>query len=76
MWCSVQENSWEPVNLQEYKSAQELEVLGLDHLKAELQRRGLKVGGSLSERAARLYLLSQTPIEKIDKKHLAKPAKK
>ena len=71
----MQETSWEPVDLQEYNSAQELEVLGLDHLKAELQRHGLKVGGSLSERAARLYLLSHTPIGKIDKKHLAKPAK-
>ena len=72
----VQEVKWEPVDLKRYKSAQEIETLGLDHLKAELQRHGLKVGGSLSERAARLYLLSHTPIEKIDKKHLAKPAKK
>ena len=72
----MQETNWEPVDLHKYKSAQEVEALGLDHLKAELQRHGLKVGGSLSERAARLYLLSHTPLEKIDKKHLAKPAKR
>ena len=72
----TQETKWEAVDLQKYKSAQELEALGLDHLKAELQRRGLKAGGSQSERAARLFLLSHTPLEKIDKKHIAKPAKK
>lgn len=72
----MQEVKWEPIDLKRYRAAQELEALGLDHLKAELQRCGLKAGGSLSERAARLYLLSHTPIERIDKKHLAKPAKK
>ena len=72
----MQEVKWDPIDLKRYKSAQALEALGLDHLKAELQRHGLKAGGSLSERAARLFLLSHTPIEKIDKKHLGKPAKK
>ena len=32
-----------------------LEALGLTHLKAELERRGLKAGGSLQERASRLW---------------------
>ena len=73
---SLQRYTWEPVDLSKYSSAQELETLGLDHLKAELQRHGLKAGGSLAERAARLFLLSHTPIEKIDKKQLAKPAQK
>jgi hypothetical protein len=63
------------LDLQQYSSAAELEALGLERLKTELQRAGLKVGGSLSERAARLFLLKTTPPEKIDKKHLAKPAK-
>ena len=67
---------WELVDLPRYKSAQELEGLGLDHLKHELQRVGLKSGGSLTERAARLFMLSSTPLEKIDRKHLAKPTKK
>ena len=64
------------MDFSKYKSAQELEALGMDHLKSELQRLGLKSGGSLTERAARLFLLSSTPLEKIDRKHLAKPAKK
>lgn len=64
------------MDLSKYKSAQELEDIGLEHLKGELQRLGLKSGGSLTERAARLFLLSSTPLEKIDRKHLAKPAKK
>ena len=64
------------MDLFKYKSAQELEDLGLVHLKVELQRLGLKSGGSLAERAARLFLLSYTPLERIDRKHLAKPAKK
>ena len=64
------------MNLSEFKSAQELKGLGMDHLRSELQRLGLKSGGSLTERAARLFLLSSTPLGKIDRKHLAKPAKK
>ena len=40
----MQEVKWDPVDLKRYKSAQELEALGLDHLKAELQRHGLKAG--------------------------------
>jgi len=72
----LQKANWERVDLSSYKSAEGLETLGLDHLKAELQRRGWKAGGSLSERAARLFLLSRTPPEKIDRKHIAKPAKK
>eukprot|EP00243_Klebsormidium_subtile_P002494 TRINITY_DN14986_c0_g1_i1.p1 TRINITY_DN14986_c0_g1~~TRINITY_DN14986_c0_g1_i1.p1 ORF type:complete len:374 (-),score=119.03 TRINITY_DN14986_c0_g1_i1:175-1296(-) len=56
-----------------FGSAQEMEALGLERLKEELQDRGLKCGGSLSERAARLFLLKSTPLEKLDKKLFAKP---
>ena len=49
-----------------------LQVLGLERLKNELQTRGLKCGGSLTERAARLFLLKTTPLEKLHKKHFAK----
>ncbi|KAL3750230.1 hypothetical protein ACJRO7_011251 [Eucalyptus globulus] len=38
----------------------------------ELQSRGLKCGGTLQERASRLFLLKTTPLDKIPKKHLAK----
>lgn len=64
----------EPVDLSKYGSAGELEALGLNRLKAELQRHGLKCGGSLADRAARLFLLKGTLLDKIDRKHLAKPS--
>nr|KAG5688939.1 hypothetical protein BaRGS_031338 [Batillaria attramentaria] len=34
-----------PIDLDQYSSADELEPLGLEHLKVELMRRGLKCGG-------------------------------
>lgn len=48
-----------------------LQALGLEKLKVELQTRGLKCGGSLSERAGRLFLLKSVPLDKLDKKHFA-----
>ncbi|KAI3425029.1 hypothetical protein D9Q98_008407 [Chlorella vulgaris] len=63
-----------PVDLSQYSSAAELEALGLDHLKAELQRLGLKAGGTLQQRAERLFLLKRISVDKLDRKHLAKPA--
>lgn len=62
----------EPLNFDNCNSAAELEVLGMDRLKSELQSRGLKCGGTLQERAARLFLLKTTPVEKLPKKLLAK----
>ncbi|KAF9669068.1 hypothetical protein SADUNF_Sadunf14G0069300 [Salix dunnii] len=61
-----------PLNFDEFNSASELEVLGMERLKTELQARGLKCGGTLQERAARLLLLKSTPLEKLPKKLLAK----
>nr|CAB3477953.1 unnamed protein product [Digitaria exilis] len=62
-----------PLDLTKYSSAAELETLGLEKLKMELQSRGLKCGGTLQERAARLFLLKTTPLDKLPKKLLAKP---
>ncbi|XP_027350827.1 replication stress response regulator SDE2 [Abrus precatorius] len=62
----------EPLNFDAFNSAAELEVLGLETLKSELQSRGLKCGGTLQERAARLFLLKSTPLNKLPKKLLAK----
>ncbi|KAK7258511.1 hypothetical protein RIF29_24090 [Crotalaria pallida] len=62
----------EPLNFDTFNSAAELEVLGLERLKSELQSRGLKCGGTLQERAARLFLLKSTPLDKLPKKLLAK----
>ncbi|CAN6710803.1 unnamed protein product [Malus baccata var. baccata] len=61
-----------PLNFDEYNSAAEMEVLGRERLKSELQTRGLKRGGTLQEQASRLFMLKTTPIEKIPRKLLAK----
>ncbi|KAL5228173.1 hypothetical protein ABZP36_016438 [Zizania latifolia] len=62
----------EPLDLTNYSSAAELEAFGMEKLKLELQTRGLKCGGTLQERAARLFLLKTTPLEKLPKKLFAK----
>ena len=62
----------EPVDLSQFASAEELEAVGLDRLKAELQRQGLKAGGDLKQRATRLFLLKATSLSKLDRKHFAK----
>ncbi|CAL0302172.1 unnamed protein product [Lupinus luteus] len=62
----------ESLNFGAFSSAAELEVLGLERLKSELQSHGLKCGGTLQERAARLFLLKSTPLDKLPKKLLAK----
>ncbi|KAB1219612.1 hypothetical protein CJ030_MR3G011128 [Morella rubra] len=61
-----------PLDFDEFNSAAGMEVLGMERLKSELQARGLKCGGTLQERAARLFLLKSIPLEKIPKKLLAK----
>ncbi|XP_008460000.2 uncharacterized protein LOC103498946 [Cucumis melo] len=65
-------NSEIPLNFDGFSSAAEMEVLGLERLKSELQARGLKCGGTLQERAARLFLLKSTPLDKLPKKLLAR----
>ncbi|KAL0642359.1 hypothetical protein Bca4012_040649 [Brassica carinata] len=62
----------EPLNFDDFNSAKDMEVMGMERLKSELQSRGLKCGGTLQERAARLFLLKSTPIDKLPKKLLAK----
>ena len=54
-------------------SVEELEACGLDALKAALQTRGLKAGGSAKERATRLWLLKTMSLKQLDRKHFAKP---
>mmetsp|Transcript_6436 Transcript_6436/g.19498 ORF Transcript_6436/g.19498 Transcript_6436/m.19498 type:complete len:395 (+) Transcript_6436:71-1255(+) len=60
------------VNLNEYSSALELESLGLAVLKAELQKLGLKCGGTLSERAKRLYLTKGQHLSTLDPRLFAR----
>jgi hypothetical protein len=57
-------------------SASALEAHGLDVLKAELARLGLKCGGTLAERAARLFALrGRTRLHAEDAALLARPCR-
>ncbi|CAF1877900.1 unnamed protein product [Brassica oleracea var. botrytis] len=55
-------------NFDDFNSPQELEALGTVRLKIELQSRRMKCGGTLQARAARLFLLKSTPLDKLPKK--------
>lgn len=54
------------VDLDSYRSHEELVELGLDCLKQELQARGLKCGGTLEERAKRLWSVKGKEAHEID----------
>lgn len=60
--------SSEPIILGNYKDVKELEALGMDRLKEELYRLGLKCGGGLGERAKRLFAIKGLKREDIPKK--------
>ncbi|XP_064450532.1 splicing regulator SDE2 isoform X2 [Mirounga angustirostris] len=63
------------LDLLAFSSAAELEVLGLDRLKCELTALGLKCGGTLQERAARLFSIRGLARDHIDPALFAKPLK-
>nr|XP_015828037.2 splicing regulator SDE2 [Nothobranchius furzeri] len=63
------------LDLSSVTSVQQLESLGLDVLKEELSSRGLKCGGTLPERAARLFSIRGLSPSQINPVLLAKPAK-
>jgi splicing factor 3A subunit 3 len=64
------------IDLSKYANSSELEkdVSG-DELKSELARLGLKCGGTVADRAARLFLTKDTPMDKLPAKIFAKKAK-
>ncbi|XP_053568594.1 splicing regulator SDE2 [Bombina bombina] len=64
-----------PFDLLAFQSAAELETLGLEKLKLELMALGLKCGGTLQERAERLYSVRGLSRDQIDPSLFAKPAK-
>ncbi|KAJ8285134.1 hypothetical protein COCON_G00039840 [Conger conger] len=65
-----------PLDLQTVGGAVELEALGLDRLKVELMGLGVKCGGTLQERAARLFSVRGLAKEQIPPALLqAKPTK-
>ncbi|XP_058021515.1 splicing regulator SDE2 isoform X1 [Ahaetulla prasina] len=63
------------VNLMEFNSVAELEAIGLDKLKCELLALGLKCGGTLQERAERLFSVRGLARDHIDPALFAKPSK-
>mmetsp|Transcript_21404 Transcript_21404/g.24499 ORF Transcript_21404/g.24499 Transcript_21404/m.24499 type:complete len:711 (-) Transcript_21404:209-2341(-) len=61
------------IDLSIYGSASDLEqALDGDMLKAKLTRLGLKCGGTVSDRAKRLFMTKDTPLDKLPKKLFAK----
>jgi len=52
---------WERIDLQKAKSKEDLEAFGLEHLKAELMARDMKCGGTLQQRAERLWEVRGPP---------------
>ncbi|XP_076190788.1 splicing regulator SDE2 [Aptenodytes patagonicus] len=71
----LQSTEVEPIDLLAFNSAAEMEALGLDKLKAELMSLGLKCGGTLKERAARLFSVRGLSRDQIDPALFAKPSK-
>ena len=66
----------QPINLDSYSLAEELELAGLERLKVALQALGLKCGGTLQERAQRLFSTKGKTIEELDPSLFAKAGKK
>ncbi|XP_015267345.1 PREDICTED: phosphatidylinositol-glycan biosynthesis class F protein isoform X1 [Gekko japonicus] len=63
------------INLLEFHSVTELEALGLEKLKLELMALGLKCGGTLQERAARLFSVRGLTRSEIDPALFTKSSK-
>lgn len=64
-----------PLDLLSVSGVEQLEALGLEQLKKELMERGMKCGGTLQERAARLFSIRGLTPDQIDPALLAKPSK-
>ena len=64
------------LDLDDYGCASALELLGLDALKAALTARGLKCGGTLQQRAERLFAVRGLALDAIDSSLFAKPPRR
>ncbi|KAK3710533.1 hypothetical protein QZH41_009360, partial [Actinostola sp. cb2023] len=75
--CTNEDNSKEskPFCIDDYKISSELESLGLDQLKKQLMALGLKCGGTLQERAQRLFSTKGKSLKDLDRSLFAKPSK-
>jgi len=68
--------SGESLELDNYDTAQDLEQVGLEVLKAALMCRGLKCGGTLQQRAERLFSVKGLSQDGIPPSLFAKPLRK
>lgn len=67
-----EKNGGAGLDLSPYTTAADLEkAIDGDTLKAELSRLGLKCGGRVAERAKRLFMTKDTPLDKLPKKLFA-----
>lgn len=60
------------LDLSAFSSPEELASLGLDRLKQALQALGLKCGGTLEDRAQRLFSTKGVPLDQLDPSFFAK----
>ncbi|XP_072968725.1 splicing factor SF3a60 homolog [Typha angustifolia] len=60
------------IDLDYYNTVEELMEVGPEKLKEALVALGLKVGGTIQQRAERLFLTKHTPLDQIDRKHFVK----
>ena len=66
----------QPICLDDFASAEELEALDPLRLKKALQVLGVKCGGTPRERAARLFATKGKKAEELDPSMFAKPRRK
>lgn len=60
------------LDLSAFSSPEELMSLGLDRLKSALMALGLKCGGTLEQRAKRLFMTKGVPLGALDPSHFAR----
>ncbi|KMZ59769.1 Splicing factor 3A subunit 3, putative, expressed [Zostera marina] len=60
------------IDLDYYNTVEELMEVGPEKLKEALAALGLKVGGTVKQRADRLFLTKDKPLEQLDRKYFAK----
>jgi hypothetical protein len=73
---AVKQTSFDPIDLSKFSSAKDLESVGLEHLKHDLQRLGLLCGGNLAQRAERLFSTKNKSPAEFDPSILAANASK
>ncbi|CBI23142.3 hypothetical protein VitviT2T_025424 [Vitis vinifera] len=64
------------IDLDYYSTVEEVMEVGPEMLKEALAALGLKTGGTVQQRAERLFLTKHTPLEQLDQKHFAKGSRR